>query len=194
MRKQLLSSVLMFLAMTLAVGVVYPLVITAISATAFADQAEGSLMYKDGNLVGSLLVGQNFTAKEYLHPRPSAAGTDGYDAEASGASNLGPTNPDFLSTVADRVAKYRAENGLSDQTRIPVDAVTASGSGLDPHISVANAHLQASRIATARGLERSQVTSIINAHVDGRSLGILGEDGVNVLEVNLALDAMSAAR
>lgn len=194
MRKQLLPAVLVFLAMTVALGVVYPLAVTAVSQTAFRDRADGSLVRRDGEVVGSSLIGQNFIAPRYLHPRPSAAGASGYDGEASAASNLGPTNPDFLKTVAVRVAAYRAENGLPDTVRVPVDAVTTSGSGLDPHVSLANARLQADRIAGARGIDRSRVVTVIESHVDGRSLGVLGEDGVNVLGVNLALDALGPTR
>jgi K+-transporting ATPase ATPase C chain len=154
----------------------------------FGHEANGS-MVKDtkGDVVGSSLIGQSFTSAQYFHPRPSAAG-DGYDPTKSGASNLGPTNPTLLDDVSQRAATYRAENGLAPGTTVPVDAVTSSGSGLDPQISVANAALQAPRVAKARNMSVDTVRELISAHTDGRSLGFLGEPGVNVLELNLALD------
>ena len=188
LRRQLPAAIGMLIIFTVLTGVVYPLVVTAIGQVAFNDKAEGSLVEVDGEVVGSSLIGQPFIAPEYFHPRPSAAG-DGYDAAASSGSNLGPTNPDFLATIAERVAAYRAENGLAGNTRVPVDAVTASASGLDPHISVANAELQAARVADARDLESTVVRRLIDAHTSGRDLGFLGEEGVNVLELNIALDA-----
>ena len=189
MRKQLLPALLMFVALTVLLGIVYPLVVTGIAQVTFSDKADGSLVRRGGRLVGSSLIGQAFTEPKYFHPRPSAAG-DGYDAMASAASNLGPTNQDFLKTVAERVAAYRTENGLPAGAKVPVDAVTASGSGLDPHISVANARLQAPRVAQARGLSVAKVEAAIGDHTDTRSLGVLGEDGVNVLGLNLALDTL----
>ena len=189
MRKQLLPALLMFVALTVLLGIVYPLVVTGIAQVTFSDKADGSLVRRGGRLVGSSLIGQAFTEPKYFHPRPSAAG-DGYDAMASAASNLGPTNQDFLKTVAERVAAYRTENGLPASAKVPVDAVTASGSGLDPHISVANARLQAPRVAQARGLSVAKVEAAIGDHTDTRSLGVLGEDGVNVLGLNLALDTL----
>jgi K+-transporting ATPase ATPase C chain len=141
----------------------------------------------DGEVVGSSLIGQQFSDAGYFHPRPSAAGT-GYDALASSFSNLGPTNPDFLATVEERVATYREENGLADTQMVPVDAVTASASGLDPDISVANAKLQAPRVAEARGLPLERVLELVDQHTNGRQWGFLGEPGVNVLRLNLALD------
>ncbi len=189
LRRQLPAAIGMLIVFTVLTGVVYPLVVTAIGQFAFNDKAEGSLVEVDGEVVGSSLIGQVFTAPEYLHPRPSAAG-EGYDAAASSGSNLGPTNPDFLTTVAERVAAYRAENGLPDDARVPVDAVTASASGLDPHISVANAELQAPRVAAARGLDLDAVLDLVDDNTSGRDLGILGEEGVNVLQLNIALDAM----
>ncbi len=172
---------------TVLLGVVYPLVTTAVAQVAFPDDADGSLIERDGVVVGSSLIGQAFAAPEYFHPRPSAAGA-GYDGSASSGSNLGPLSPDLLSAVTERVAAYREENGLPDTMAVPVDAVTASGSGLDPHISIANARLQAPRVAEARGLDVAEVDALIDEHTDGRTFGILGEPGVNVLELNLALD------
>jgi potassium-transporting ATPase KdpC subunit len=188
LRRQLPAAMGMLIVFTVLTGVVYPLVVTAIGQVAFHDKAEGSLIEVDGEVVGSSLIGQPFTAPEHFHPRPSAAG-DGYDAAASSGSNLGPSNPVLLSMVGDRVAAYRAENDLSDETPVPVDAVTASASGLDPHISVANAELQAPRVAAARGLDVDTVLDLVDEHTSGRDLGFLGEQGVNVLELNLALDA-----
>ena len=185
--RQLRPALVAIVAFTVALGVVYPLVVTAIGRTAFSDRADGSLVRRDGEVVGSELLGQSFVAPGYFHPRPSAAG-DGYDAAASGGSNLGPTNTELLDLVATRAAAYRSENGLDAAAPVPVDAVTASASGLDPHISVANARLQAARVAAARGLSVDAVLTLVDAHTDGRSLGVLGEPGVNVLLLNLALD------
>jgi potassium-transporting ATPase KdpC subunit len=185
--RQLAPAVLAIIVFTVITGIVYPLVVTGVAQVAWNDKANGSLIKKDGVVVGSSLIGQNFADEKYFHPRPSAAGT-GYDGLASAASNLGPTNPDFLSAVQDRVAAYRQENGLAADQEVPVDAVTASGSGLDPDISVANARLQAPRVASARGMSVDQVLALVSQHTNGRQWGFLGEPGVNVLELNLALD------
>lgn len=185
--RQLVPAVLAVLAFTVITGLVYPLVVTGIGQVAFRSTANGSLVKVDGVVVGSRLLGQPFADARYFHPRPSAAGA-GYDGAGSSGSNLGPTNPDFLATVADRVAAYRAENGLAADRPIPVDAVTASASGLDPQISLANARLQAPRVAAARKLPVDTVLAAVEAHLVGRPLGILGDPGVNVLELNLALD------
>ena len=187
MRRQLAPAVVFFLALTLLVGVAYPLAVTGLAQLAFPHRADGSLVEHDGRVVGSRLVGQAFAGARYFHPRPSAAG-EGYDAMASAASNLGPTNPELVRQVRARRAAYRRDNGLRPGQQVPVDAVTASGSGLDPHISVANARLQATRVARARGLALDDVLALVASHTDGRSLGFLGEPGVNVLELNLALD------
>jgi potassium-transporting ATPase KdpC subunit len=187
-RRQLVPAVVAFLVLTVLTGVAYPLAVTGVAQVAFPGRADGSLVERDGIVVGSRLIGQSFAAPQYFHPRPSAAG-DGYDAMSSSASNLGPTNEDLLSAVQERVAAYRAENGLTPSDEVPVDAVTASGSGLDPHISKANALLQAQRVARERGIPLDEVLSLVDEHTDGRSLGFLGEPGVNVLELNLALDA-----
>ena len=187
--RQLRPALLAIVVFTVLVGVVYPLVATAIGQVAFHDKANGSLIERDGTVVGSELIGQTFTAPQYFHSRPSAAGA-GYDGSASSGSNLGPQSPDLLAAVAERVAAYREENGLGADVVVPVDAVTASASGLDPHISVANARLQAVRVAAERGLAVQVVLELVDAHTDGRSLGILGEPGVNVVTLNLALDDM----
>jgi K+-transporting ATPase ATPase C chain len=188
MRRQLFPALLVFLALTVLTGVVYPLVLTGVAQVAFPGRADGSLIERDGVVVGSRLLGQGFAAARYFQPRPSAAG-EGYDGAASSASNLGPTNEDLLSAIRERVAAYRELNGVAPGDEVPIDAVTASGSGLDPHISPENARLQARRVAEARGIPVERVLDLVEEHTDGRSLGFLGEPGVNVLELNLALDA-----
>jgi potassium-transporting ATPase KdpC subunit len=185
MRKQILPALLAFLCFTVLTGVVYPLVITGVSQVAFPNRSDGFLIERDGKVVGSKLIGQNFTGPRYFNSRPSAAG-DGYDAMASSASNLGPTNQTLLSDVRKRVLVYDALN--RHRGAAPGDAVTASGSGLDPQISPENARVQAPRVARVRGLPLPVVLSLIDENTDGRSFGFLGEPGVNVLELNLALD------
>jgi len=170
----------------------YPLVVFGISQALFRDKANGSLIVdQDGTVRGSKLLAQGFTADKYFHPRPSAAG-NGYDAASSGGSNLGPTSQKLSDAIKDRVAAYRKENGLSETEPVPADAVTASGSGLDPQISLRNAELQTPRIAKARGLSEHKVRELVQQNTDGRNLGVLGEPGVNVLESNLALDSLAA--
>jgi K+-transporting ATPase ATPase C chain len=213
MRAQLLAALRALLVLTILCGLAYPLAVTGVAQVVFGDKADGSLVERDGRVVGSSLIGQAFTGDEYFHSRPSAAGAaasgsfvdvldqsgeptgatepadpDDLRLAASGASNFGPTNEELLTLVADRVTEYRKVNGLDADTRVPVDAVTASGSGLDPHISLANARLQASRVAEARGMSVDDVLALVDDHTSGRSLGFLGEQGVNVLELNLALD------
>ena len=187
MRRQLFPALVVFLAFTVLTGIVYPLAVTGIAQLAFPGHANGSLIEQHGRVLGSRLIGQEFTGAAYFQPRPSAAGR-GYDAMASAASNLGPTNPTLIASVRARAARYRRENGLPARVRVPIDAVTASGSGLDPEISPANARLQAPRVARARGLPVERVQALVRRYTDGRSLGFLGEPGVNVLELNLALD------
>jgi len=188
--RQLVPAATALVVFTVLLGLLYPLAVTGIAQLGFGSKADGSLVERDGVVVGSRLLGQPFTSPEYFHPRPSAAG-DGYDAMASGGSNLGPTNPKLLDSVAQRVLAYREENGLGAEVAVPVDAVTSSASGLDPHISVANARLQAPRVAAARGLPVDRVLQLVAENTDGRDLGILNDPGVNVLELNLALDQAS---
>lgn len=188
MRRQLVPALVMTLCLTVLLGLVYPLAVSGASAALFAGKAKGSLVTVDGTAVGSSLLGQNFSDPKNFWPRPSAAGTDGYDGLASEGSNLGPSNQKLIDAVAERVNAYREANHLDADEPVPVDAVTASASGLDPQISVANARLQAARVADARGLRRDHVLALIESHTQTRSFGILGEDGVNVLELNLALD------
>jgi K+-transporting ATPase ATPase C chain len=170
----------------------YPLVVFGIAQVAFQDKANGSLIVdKDGTVHGSKLLGQGFACAKYFHPRPSAAG-NGYDAANSGGSNLGPTSQKLNDAIKDRIAAYRAENGLKETDSIPADAATASASGLDPHIGLQNAELQVQRVAKARGLTEEKVRQLVVANTNGRDLGVLGESGVNVLTLNLALDSLAA--
>lgn len=189
--RQLRPAALSLLALTVITGIAYPLVVLGVGQVAFHDKANGSLIEVDGTVVGSKLIGQGFAAPKYFHPRPSAAGT-GYDGASSSGSNLGPTNPDYLAMVAERVTAYREENGLSDDVSVPADAVTASSSGLDPQISLANAETQAPRVAEARDMTVEAVMNLVHDHIDQRPLGVLGDPGVNVLQLNLALDRASA--
>lgn len=192
----LLSCLLAAVLFTLITGLAYPLLTTAVSGVLFPHQAQGSLITRDGRVIGSALLGQNFTAPRYLHGRPSmtlrtdGSGPEPYNAENSGASNWGPTNAKLSDAVAQRVAAVRRENGLSANAPVPVDLVTASASGLDPDLTLAGALLQVNRIARARQLDPARVEQLIRAHLTPRQLGVLGEPRVNVLAVNLALDAL----
>ena len=173
--------------MTILFGIAYPLVVTGISQVAFPRQANGSLIVSDGKVIGSELIGQNFTKPEYFQPRPSAAGNDGYDPTASSGSNFGPTNQKLIDRVKASVEKFRKEN--PDYTgAIPADLVTASASGLDPHLSPDSAMVQAARVAKARGASMDQISELIAQFTEPPSLGLLGEPRVNVLKLNLALD------
>ena len=185
--REIKNAIIAVVVVSLALGLAYPLVMTGAAQALFGDRADGSLVERDGVVVGSSLIGQQFAGARWFHPRPSAAG-DGYDAMASSASNLGPTNPTLLGDVRSRAEAYRRENRLTADAPVPPDAVTSSGSGLDPDISVANARIQAVRVARTRGLPLPKVLEVVTAHRDGRSLGFLGAPGVNVLELNLALD------
>ena len=179
-------AVVMIALFTGVLGVAYPFAVTGVAQTVFSEQADGSLVRdKAGKVVGSALVGQTFAEPIYLHPRPSAAG-DGYDASSSSGANLGPLNPDLIARVKTDADALRAETGAA---AIPADAVTASASGLDPHISPAYARLQAARIAQARGVAVQEVSKVIEQHVEGRTFGVLGQPRVNVLLTNMALDA-----
>ena len=172
----------------------YPLVVWGIAQVAFHDKANGSLIIeKDGTVRGSKLLGQNFTAEKYFHPRPSAAG-NGYDAANSSGSNLGPTSQKLNDSIKGSIETYRKENGLKETDPVPADAVTASGSGLDPHISVENAARQLARVAKARRLPEQQVGDLVNKYTDKPDLGVLGDAGVNVLLLNLALDELDAKK
>jgi K+-transporting ATPase ATPase C chain len=196
--KTLLKEILISLRATLVFAVllsgVFPLVIFGAAQLFFPREANGSLIESnDRRILGSQLLGQNFIAAKYFHPRPSAAGANGYDAASSGGSNLGPTSQKLIDLVKQRAASYRAENDLTESTLVPGDAVTASGSGLDPHISRRNAELQAPRVAKERGLDLEVIEAAIADATDPRSFGILGEPGVNVLKLNLALDGANQA-
>jgi K+-transporting ATPase ATPase C chain len=192
--KKLFSELRSAVMVTLVIAVVccglYPLVVFGISQALFHDKANGSLIVDaDGTVHGSKLLGQQFTGEKYFQSRPSAAG-NGYDATSSGGSNLGPTSSNLVTTITQRIADYRTANGLATNTLVPADAVTASGSGLDPHISLHNAELQAPRVAKARNVSVEKVLALVRANTDPASLGLLGEPGVNVLELNLALDSL----
>ena len=192
--KELFSEIRGAVMSTLVLAVVccgiYPLMVFGIAQAAFHDKANGSLIVeKDGTVRGSRLLGQNFTAEKYFHPRPSAAG-NGYDAANSSGSNLGPTSQRLNDAIKERIEAYRKENGLKETDAVPADAVTASGSGLDPHISLRNAQLQTARVAKARNLGEDKVRALIEQSTDRVDLGILGEPGVNVLRLNLTLDGL----
>jgi K+-transporting ATPase ATPase C chain len=189
MWKQISKAAIILITLTILLGIVYPLAVTGISMLAFPNQANGSIVYRDGQPIGSALIGQNFSAPGYFHGRPSAAGTDGYDATSSGGSNLGPTNEKLMESINERAEQLRTDNGLSAGSPVPADLVTASGSGLDPNISPASALLQVSRVAQARNLPEKQVSDLVQNSIESRDLGFLGEPRVNVLKLNLALDA-----
>jgi len=196
LRRQLFTGLKITVALLILTAVIYPAAVWAVGQVAFRHQADGSFVKSNGKVVGSSLIGQSFSDKDgnpipkYFEPRPSAAG-NGYDATASGGSNLGPSNPKLWDQVKARVVAYRQLNGLADNASVPVDAVTASGSGLDPDISIANAMLQAPRVAKVRGLPVATVEALVHSHIDGRPWGVLGEKTVNVLDLNLALDKLS---
>lgn len=183
--KNLLTAILMTIVTTVLFGLIYPLAVTGIAQLAFPDKANGQLIKKDGVVIGSRIIGQPFGGPGYFHSRPSAAGAAGYDAGASSGSNLGPTNQKLIDRVKADVATLQAEN---PGKAVPIDLVTASASGLDPHISPAGADFQIPRVARERGISESEVTLLVAKHTEGRTLGIFGEPSVNVLLLNLDLD------
>ena len=187
MLNELKPAILITILFTVLTGILYPLAVTGAAQALFHRQANGSLIEVNGQAVGSELIGQNFTKPEYFHPRPSAAGMNGYDPTASGGSNLGPTNPALADRLTKDAAQFRKDNP-DFSGPIPADAITTSGSGLDPEISPANAEAQASRVAGARNTPRAEVESLVAANTSQRQLGILGEPRVNVLALNMALD------
>jgi potassium-transporting ATPase KdpC subunit len=201
MKKNLITAVLYTIATTVLLGVFYPLVITGLAQVLFKDKANGQLMTKNNagaslqiaspQIVGSRLIAQPFTGAQYFHSRPSAAGTNGYDASNSSGSNLGPTNQKLVDRVKTDVTALLAEN---PGTPIPIDLVTTSGSGLDPHITPAAAQFQVARVAKARGMDGKVLSALIAEHTERRQFGILGEDRVNVLELNLALDEKNTVK
>jgi potassium-transporting ATPase KdpC subunit len=191
MRRQLFPALMMTIALTILTGLLYPFVVTGVAQGFFSARANGSLVKVNGTVVGSSLLGQDFTKAKYFQPRPSATGTRPYNGLASGASNLGPSDPGLLKTVAQRVVAYRRLNGMASNAAVPVDAVTASASGLDPDISIANADIQAARVARIRSLPLATVLAAVARHTENRQWGFLGERVVNVLELNLDLDRIS---
>jgi K+-transporting ATPase ATPase C chain len=191
MKRNLLISIWFTLATTVLLGIVYPLVVTALAQLMFPRQANGELIQVGGKLAGSHLIGQPFTAPGYFYSRPSAAGAAGYDPTASGGSNLGPTNKMLLDRVSASVKSLQPTN---PNTPIPADLVTTSGSGLDPHISPASAEFQVSRVAHERGMSEQDVRALVQKHTEGRQFGVLGEPHVNVLDLNLDMDALHPRR
>jgi K+-transporting ATPase ATPase C chain len=188
MKKHLITAVLYTIVTTVILGLIYPLAITGIAQLMSPDKANGQIMTRDGQAIGSLIIAQPFSGDKYFHPRPSAAGANGYDASSSSASNFGPTNQKLVDRVAADVAKAQQENGSRP---VPIDMVTTSGSGLDPDITVANAEFQAPRVASARHLTLHVVTALIAKHTENRQFGIFGEPRVNVLALNQELDRLN---
>ena len=189
--KNLLTAVLMTIVTTVLLGLIYPLVVTGLAQVIFPDQANGQLIKKDGVVIGSRIIGQPFGGPGYFRSRPSAAGAAGYDAGASSGSNLGPTNQKLIDRVKADVEKLQAENPGKP---VPIDLVTTSGSGLDPHISPAAAEFQIPRIVRERGLSEAEVRQLIAAHTEGRQFGFFGEPRVNVLELNIDVDTRKPMR
>jgi len=188
MKKHFITAILMTVVTTILLGLVYPLVVTGIAQVLFPSKANGQLIFKDGGAIGSRIIGQPFTGEAYFHSRPSAAG-NGYDAANSGGSNLSPTSRKLIEQIGARVAAEKSAAGL-----VPVDLVTASGSGLDPHITPPAAEFQVKRVAQARGMKEADLRLLVQKHTEGRQFGVLGEARVNVLELNLELDRMVPVR
>jgi len=190
--KNMLSELRVAVVATLSLAVVlcgvYPLVVWMLSQGLFPHEADGSMIQRGGTIVGSELIAQNFSSPKYFKPRPSAAGEAGFDGANSSGTNLGPLSHKLVDAVKERAEAYRAENGLAPDALVPADAVTSSSSGLDPHISLKNAFLQAPRVAQARGVGSAALEKIIRANTEGRDVGVFGEPRVNVLKLNLALD------
>ena len=188
MKKNLLISVLMTIVTTVLLGLVYPLIVTGLAQVIFPEKANGQLIKRNGTVIASRIIAQPFVGANYFHPRPSAAGTNGYDASSSGGSNLGPTNQKLIDRVNGDVASAQAENPGKP---VPIDMVTTSASGFDPHITPAAAEFQVPRIAKARGISEESVRALVAQNTQGRQWGFFGEPRVNVLELNLALDSMA---
>ena len=187
MKRNLMTAILMTGVTTILLGIIYPLVVTALAQGLFHDKANGQLIVQNGTTIGSRIIGQPFVSDAYFHSRPSAAGS-GYDAASSSASNLGPTNHALIDRVNASVARYQSENRTQP---VPIDLVTTSGSGLDPHITPAAALFQISRVAKARGVNEAKLRELVGRHTEGRQLGFLGEPRVSVLELNLELDSIA---
>ena len=190
MGKQMGKALKLLVLMTVLTGLVYPLAITGLARLLMPYQADGSLITKDGRIVGSKWIGQNFSSPKYFHGRPSAAGPDGYDGSSSGGSNLGPKNKQLIDSIKVKIDTVRKQNDLNAADPVPADWVTTSGSGLDPDISPSTARLQAKRIARVRGFDLQTVHTLIESRIQPRQFGLFGEPRVNVLELNLALDAV----
>jgi K+-transporting ATPase ATPase C chain len=182
------TAMLLFIAFSLLTGLIYPLFMTGVIQIAMPKQASGSLIVVDGKIVGSELIGQNFTSPSYFHGRPSAVN---YAGNGSGASNFGPTNKNLMEQVSQRISEVRTENNLSSNATVPSELVLASGSGLDPHISMEGAMLQVPRVAVARGIPESEVKVLVYQHIEPAQFGIMGQERVNVLNLNLALDKLN---